>query len=466
MPLSIPSFTEEFRLVSPPDVGSGSTPKKDVLRPMQYLGSKLRALDEIVEVARRMKSEPQAVLDIFSGTSVVSQALAGAGFRVVASDAAFFNATIARSLLGVGRTGSGSFPDLLDRLSPTPVMTPGRSVLEPWIDEERRGLERRDVDVLLEVSRLVPQIWRPEGASAEQRAQFDALKNSQRTAFHLQNLIAMHYAGTYFGLTQAAELDRLRVAIHRLRDDGSIGPWQEDVLLTALLSAASAAVFSPGKHFAQPHRISENKDLSFIRKRLLQDRSVDIWTIFHRKVAEVVAHAAQAGTGHEAYQATMEAYTERTIPIPRVGLIYADPPYTAQQYSRFYHVPETLATYRIPKLQQSHGIVTQGLYPEDRYKSRFCSKREAPKAFGDLLGFSQAIGANLMISYSGTSSGESGNDRMISLDDLLGLCRHYYPLRGVNIMELKFEYRQFNRNASAVSGRLDKEYIIVCERPC
>ncbi|RYE12331.1 MAG: hypothetical protein EOP51_31745, partial [Sphingobacteriales bacterium] len=60
------------------------------LRPLQYLGAKGRAIDSIINQAISLNQNRIGVLDAFSGSSVVSQALATAGFPVIANDALRF----------------------------------------------------------------------------------------------------------------------------------------------------------------------------------------------------------------------------------------------------------------------------------------------------------------------------------------------------------------------------------------
>lgn len=437
----------------------------DVFRPIQYLGSKMRALNDIVEVMRRLTPPPKLVHDMFSGTSVVSQALSQSGYGIVATDAMRYSVVFARALLGIGNTGKGnSWANLLSLLSPPSTLTPVHSSLEFWLLKEQEAIERKDSKTLLEISQSVPQIWRPETASASQLSQYEKLNSYLgKPGFSLGTIVSSYYSGTYFGISQALEIDRLRVRIEELEATQIIAQWQKDVLLTALLATASDCVFSAGKHFAQPHRIREDKDLSFLRKRILEDRGVDVWTTFCARVLEVVKYSSQDDRGHIAYQATLEDFRNKVPPPPNVDVVYADPPYTAQQYSRFYHIPEILVEYKVPTLQEHRGNITRGLYPLDRHKSRFCSKRDAPKAFDDLFRLVKGQNAVLMLSYSATDSGKTGNERMISLDEIEKIGQRYFDSSKHRLLEFDHEYRQFNQARVAISGRDDKEFLLVFE---
>jgi adenine-specific DNA methylase len=274
-------------------------------------------------------------------------------------------------------------------------------------------------------------------------------------------IISAHYAGTYFGIVQAVEIDRIRGGIARSAETGHISPWEESVLLTALLSAASECAFSAGKHYAQPHRIRPDKDLSFIRSRILSDRSKDLGEIFHARLAAIIRAACSAGPGHATRRLTLEENSADPYLMGRFQAIYADPPYTAQQYSRFYHVPEIICAYRVPRLQEVDGRVTRGIYPEGRFKSAFCSRRQVKAAFGDLVELASAHEAVLFLSYSGSRTGETGNARAIGVDDLRALLRGAFGSRNVEERELEIGYRQFNNRGSSVDGRDDFELLFV-----
>jgi adenine-specific DNA methylase len=85
-----------------------------------------------------------------------------------------------------------------------------------------------------------------------------------------------------------------------------------------------------------------------------------------------------------------------------VDLVYLDPPYTADNYSRFYHVLETLVSYDYPELERRGGVLTRGRYPlqENRFRSDFCSGSRVEDAFRRVVTSCHERGAKLLISYS------------------------------------------------------------------
>jgi hypothetical protein len=221
------------------------------------------------------------------------------------------------------------------------------------------------------------------------------------------------------------------------------------------------AVYSPGKHFAQPHRVREGKDLAFHAKRALSDRSVDIVQEF-LAAAQLMDRSARASRErHWAEQRLVGDVKPEDIKARGTTTVYADPPYTAQQYSRFYHLLETLVTGVPPVLQLVNGKVTRGLYPQGRYLSPFSSRRQAPGAFRKFIETARKADANLVVSYSAGIGKATGNARMVSLEDMRTWMVEAYGASNFSLERLDFRYRQFNNRGSEVSGRDDPEYLLI-----
>lgn len=439
---------------------------RDVNRPVQYLGSKLRVLPLLQDIIGRGGEASGFVWDAFTGSSVVAQAVAAAGNRVLASDTLLSSVTFAKAALGVDRNGFDNADAQLQLL-----LSESRNVDFPkgwktFLDLEKELLVAGDGAALLRAGAALPQRWRNPllAAPANLQDAFEAVDQAaERAMVSSAGLLSATYAGTYFGLKQALRLESLRAAIDELSEAEHISRWIRHVALTALCTAASSAVFSAGKHFAQPHRVVGDKDLTFHSRRVLSDRAVDIDVAFETAFRDIVRTSRSFGEGHNALLMGTDDATVHGLRERDVRTVYADPPYTAQQYSRFYHVLETLVTSTPPKLQRVRGEVTSGLYPEGRYKSAYCSRREAPRAFAHLIGTSASAGARLVLSYSGNAAGSRGNARTVSMESLVEMVRDAYGAPNVTVDRVNVKYRQFNRSSVEVAGRDDPEYVIVGE---
>lgn len=94
-------------------------------------------------------------------------------------------------------------------------------------------------------------------------------------------------------------------------------------------------------------------------------------------------------------------------------LVYVDPPYNSRQYSRFYHVYETLVKWDNPEL---HGVAMK---PKEENMSKYCSSK-APEAFADLI--SNLKAKYIVVSYNNTYHSKSSSSRnKISLEQITSI---------------------------------------------
>lgn len=427
------------------DVGDHA---REPWRPIQYLGCKLRTAEAIVEAVDSFNGGSTTVWDPFSGSSVVAQTLAAHGHRVLVGDTQQASVVFARALLGVGRAAQTfASPRTLSVLNvrrASAVNPEEDPIWGEWVRREDDYLFRNDSAGLLRMAEELPQRWKPGAPSS--------VRDDSRPC-------ATTFAGTYFGIRQALRLDALRAAVEALRGQRRLTEWEEAGALTALCHAASAAVCSAGKHFAQP-LVTGHKNGAFVRTRMLRDRAVDVDRCFEDAVGAIAQAARHAHEGHAVNFEDALSVSADQLRRRGVNVAYLDPPYTAQQYSRFYHVLDTLVDGRQSPLQRRGDSVTRGLYPEGRYFSPFCSKRQAATAFSTLLERCAQEHVSLVISYS-VSTGVTGNARMISLDQLLRLVTDTYESSEVDVRKLAHAYRQFNSGEASLAGRRDPEYLIM-----
>jgi len=428
---------------------------------VQFLGSKLRVIDEVREACIRGIHQSNRVWDAFSGSSVVAQSVAGASYPVLATDALAASVVFARALLGVdripGRDPIELAPLVLARADDLVFGTEWEETLEI----ERRAIGSGDAETLATLSQSLPQRWRRAGATGAQQRLFDDTDTASKAGVALsRGLLSTTYAGTYFGVTQAVRLEAIRAAVDSLERECLLDRWEAAVVLTALSFAASRAVYSAGKHFAQPLRISST---GFHGQRLLSDRAVDIDEVFEIGVANIAGSARPIGEHHLAELAEAQKVDGGRLSAMGVGTVYADPPYTAQQYSRFYHLLDVLVDGTPAALQVRAEQVTSGLYPAERYSSPFCSRTRAAGAFSALSRNARDANARLVISYSVSARKSTGNARSIGLEQLLEVIRAEYGHRNVVVQELDLRYRQFNSSGLSSPTRDDMEVLIVGE---
>lgn len=429
-------------------------------RPVQFLGNKTRSIEPVAKAILNELSQDGAVWDAFSGSTVVAQAIAARNRRVVATDALACSATFGRALLG-----DGSSPVEAGAVIEAVVEeSRNKELSDHWakhLAAEKTAIDARDGLRLLTLGSELPQRWRPHAADRRLQSLFGAVDAAALHENRAIGLLSTSYAGTYFGVQQAVRLEALEAAATEMLVRNDINRWVHAVLLTAICSAASTAAFSAGKHFAQPHRTAPGKPLDFHAKRCLADRSVNVDDDFVDAAKRIFAEARPVGEAHRSYCRPVETVTRADVVSWGAGAIYADPPYTAQQYSRYYHVLDVIVGGVPPRLQQVRGRITQGLYPDSKYHSPFCSRRMAPEAFRQLAEVARDSGARLVVSYSASLSGETGNARTLSLEQLKEILTHVFGSRRVSVEQLALRYRQFNRSENGRAERDDPEFLLV-----
>src|SRR5262249_54233650 len=141
-----------------------------------------------------------------------------------------------------------------------------------------------------------------------------------------------------FGLLQSIEIDSLRYSIDEAVRVGILTYDHSLWLLLAILQVASHLAASPG-HFAEYLKIRNGSTMKRIGK--LRRRSA--WTQFLKEVERLhPLGSAKWRTGNRVFcsdATTLLAKLHSLRRPPRI--VYADPPYSRAQYSRYYHVLET-----------------------------------------------------------------------------------------------------------------------------
>lgn len=130
----------------------------------------------------------------------------------------------------------------------------------------------------------------------------------------------------------------------------------------------------------------------------------------------------------------------------KADVVYIDPPYNSRQYSRFYHVLETLTKWDKPKL---FGVA---LKPEPEKMSDYC-RNNAKGKFVELV---RDIDAQyLVVSYNNTYDSKSNSSRnKISLQDIERILQKKGPTK-----VFEKNYRHFNAGNTNFNNH--KEYLFV-----
>lgn len=417
-----------------PEEEQDAAPRSAIFRPIHYLGSKLRLAPAIADALDDADNARGTVLDLFAGSGTTALALAGHR-RVVASDIQEYSRVLCSALLVQRPQSEEVASTFAGRIQAgSPLVDALRHAVEPLIEFERIALEalaQGEAEAICSVlesgSILAAErgLFPADSPELRSRLREVALRLSQAGLAHSPAATTVRYfGGAYFSYEQAVELDCMAA----LATEG-YPPEFVDLFTAALLSTASDTVNTVGKQFAQP--IRPRAKHGGIKRHLLtkieRDRSLSVRTTYLDWLARYARHQVPNG-GHVVartdYREALQRYAEQ------YSVVYADPPYTRDHYSRFYHVLETIARRDNPAIARNPGApdseMSRGLYRDDRHQSPFCIKSQCAGAFRDLFRLASNHRANMVVSYSPFDAQSGARPRLMHIDELLTLAREFY----------------------------------------
>lgn len=456
-------------LVATAPSDSKSAAREATFRPIHYLGSKLRVVNQVVAAIDEVDPGRGAVLDLFAGSGTVARALSG-GRRVYASDIQEYSRTISSALLApdlpdaaiVDAFGTRLAEHHVFRRDLADAIAPAVEHEEAAIQAALRGDPEPICDLLdhgsflaLELDAPTPRVTsviKPLRESLRRLKRLGLVGSADATALR-------YFGGAYFSYAQAAELDVLSRVID------SFGPMRRDTLLAALLSTASDVVNTVGKQFAQPIR-PRSKDGSPKRHliaKITRDRAVAPCALYLGWLARYTA-LSSSNLGHVAIRADYVDALERLK--GDVSIVYADPPYTRDHYSRFYHVLETVALRDNPTIAPNPGAIqgklSRGLYREDRHQSPFCIKSQVQAAFGAMFVGAKSAGASLVLSYSPFDRDSNARPRLMSIGGIVELAEKFY--REVEVRTIDgVSHSKLNHSRLNYEIPPDAEVLFLCQ---
>ena len=437
--------------------------KPKSFRTIHYLGSKLRVLEFIKQVVDELDPERNGICDLFSGTGSVSQYFS-VERKVVSIDIQNYSTIICSALLfPISDELTSSFPNKLNQSNfigeYTKVFKSLIQLEESIINGELSSnlemvchfLENASVYSYLlreENNRLFPELDKAFKSTEENLSKFD--KNS---------LIATKYfGGVYFSFKQAIILDAIISEINKT------DVKYHNILLAALLSTASDIVNTIGKQFAQPIR-PRNKNgqpKKGILKQLKKDRNIDVLSIYNHWLNKYSSNDSTK-RNHKIFSLDYKDALKNLDDDVRV--VYADPPYTRDHYSRFYHGLETLSLRDYPRISKTKiggkERLSRGLYREERVQSDFCIRLKAPQAFEELFKLVAEKDRILILSYSPYDKSKGAHPRVVEIELLEEMAKLYF--NSVEIRSIgKFSHSKLNRTDLHLDAEDSAEVLIIC----
>ena len=415
-------------------------PRSSARRTIHYLGSKLRLLAPIRRAIESVAPPGQPICDLFSGSGVVSLALAS-DWDVTSVDIQEYSRVLCSGLTSPPADAPGQGRRLRDRASSGSFRQQLRQSLSPLLAHEHRcatDASQGGVDGLcdmLEHGSLLALDTRRDIPPPLRRAARNALNalTQQGLASGPTTVVTRHFGGRYFSWEQAIDLDALLAEIHVLDDR------ERDFHLAATFAAASDIVSTIGKHFAQPTKLRDSAGMpkKHLVNRTLRDRETSVFDRYSA-YCQSLGEPRPATRPHRAVRSDYVEFLERDT--TQFAAVYADPPYTRDHYSRYYHVLETMALRDEPEVAttkiRSNGVprLSRGIYRLQRHQSPFCIPTKAAGAFEQLFAKVATRRMPLILSYSPYRVDTGNRPRLLTMDELLGIAeKHFNEVEAVPV---------------------------------
>lgn len=428
-------------------------------RTLNYLGSKLRLLDFIEENVCKITPDDAGVCDLFSGSGCVSYKLSKL-YPVTACDIQNYSRVICNSLLKPNALTKESAIKIVSEIkNKKPLLVDAFTQL---IDMEAEAIKNKNLELLTDIveqgSLEVFNLEKTESKLSSVQSQvLDKLKKYNLGG--KKSLISRYYGGVYFSYLQAVQIDTIMDLIRHYSNTAD-----QNILLAALLSTVSDISCTVGKHFAQPIKARDSKGniKPLVYNKALKDKTLDVILLYEDWLNKYVN--LPKGQHHNTILQGDYMDCLKTLP-HNVKTIYADPPYTRDHYSRFYHVLETIALDDVPEIStvKTHGKerISNGIYRKDRHQSPFCIRSKAPKAFEDMFKLISSSQRNLLLSYSPYDETKTSHPRVVTINQLITLASKYF--NNVEVVSAgHFTHNKLNSTEHFLESSDEAEMLIIC----
>ncbi|MFQ2084968.1 DNA adenine methylase [Aeromonas veronii] len=401
-----------------------------IFRPIHYLGSKLRVVTQIQNIIESLAPEGSTICDIFSGSGTVSHYLAS-NYNVIANDIQEYSRVINSGLLcsELNDEKIAKLQEIIPKAKSSQIYDSLTSIFSNLVFLEKESIQLAEngnpfplCDLIEHGSIICSELSKPSrNKLSEELFNCHTKISNNPLALH-HSLISTYFGGVYFSYTQAIQFDAIKSQIKLL-------PLElQDLGNTVILNVMSELVNTVGKQFAQPLRPRDKngEPKKNLYKTIKKDREKDVFS-YYESALTLALKNIKYRKGNKSIKGD---FKDISIHYKNdISVIYADPPYTRDHYSRFYHVLETCCLYDFPKISMAkkNGLIipSRGIYREDRHQSPFCIRSQAKTAFHSLFELSNHYQASLLISYSPFENDSGSHPRVLSIDDIADIGKNF-----------------------------------------
>ncbi|WP_431770183.1 DNA methyltransferase [Streptococcus gallolyticus] len=411
---------------------------------LNYQGNKSSLINFLKTNLQTHLTPGDIFVDIFSGSGSVGSAFKDENI-IFANDAELYATIISSALLNTPEA------EVLDLVAANFNKTLTKNIeknsknFKSFLSKELEYINLEDNTQLIRLYNHFPTIWN----NIDEEINVENLKSRG-----YYNLFTYYYSGSYFGIKQSIVIDSIIESIHSIKEKNV-----SDTLFSCLFYAMKEAVFAKDGHMAQP--LNPNKN----QKRHLKQRKKDIVHLLNIKLQEFITYTLTEKNKyklkHKTFNLDITEFTKNNyLSNYNVKLIYADPPYTDMQYSRYYHLLNIAAKYDFPKPTISRGKYTTGLYTEGRNQSDLSKKSTAKDRIAELCEYCKTNNIILALSYAYPEDtiNQKTDRYTVSIEELINLTKNIFGSNNVTIAEESYKHAN-HRNSS---GKKVFEYLIIC----
>lgn len=439
------------------------------LRPIQYLGSKKRLLNDIIETINILVEPESVVCDLFSGSGVVSDAISKQ-HKVISVDIQKYSSVLVEALVSKMLIDDNYVDDFINSLEDNDVTVEFLEVFKPLIEYEEECLLKAKNGDGSHISEFIEtcSVYKYINGNKKnipvviQRKLQDVVNNLSNLDSSLEKklLISIYYGGIYFSFRQAILIDSILNQSNNIKNEK-----QKNEILAIVLSVASYIVNTVGKQFAQPIKLTDPQGniKKLLIERTIRDRNISVQETFKKWHKEFMKNNILDTKNHEFFHIDYRDFLSSYK--GNIDCFYADPPYTIDHYSRFYHVLETMSLYDFPKVdsrtRNGEEEYLRGMYRDDRHQSPFSISSKVRDGFRELFEGINNFSAPLILSYSPSNLDKNGRPRLLELSEIKTLAKEYFS--HVYFIELKeHSHRKLNSSHRNTEIFNNAEIFIVC----
>lgn len=190
------------------------------------------------------------------------------------------------------------------------------------------------------------------------------------------NYVSDNYGDKYFKMEDAKMIGYIREDIKAKKEIGTITDKEYNILLASLLYSFDKSANTVGHYeaYIKGKEIRTSFSFCLIEPVNLGDKEI----VIYRKDSNTLAREVKA------------------------DIAFVDPPYNSRQYSRFYHVLETITKWEKPVLAGT------AMKPPKENMSEYC-RSNAPSTFADLVNYLNV--KYIVVTYNNTYDSKSSSSK-------------------------------------------------------